>query len=186
MVAGDRIGQHMEFEERLGESLRPQSRRALAAIAETYRDGVALAHEATNHLDVQGAVPRTGVLFVVEARLEHGTVRRLDRHEAGTLGIVELRPALVGGEAKADLEAAGIIDAEPSRSIDQREGLPRSGLRRTIGRHRRGAGQSLRHRIWQRLPVRHRMMRCRRRHRAVNPVHGVTVACPSGEPCGFQ
>jgi hypothetical protein len=124
VIAGDRIGQHVELKERLGESLRAQSRRALPAIAETDGNGVALAHETAHHFDIQRAVPRTGVLLVVEACLQDGAVRRLDRHEAGAAGIVELWFGLIRSEPKADFDAAGIVNAEPARRVDDDEGLP--------------------------------------------------------------
>src|SRR5690606_26532912 len=66
VVAGDRIGQDMELEVRLGESLDADAGRAMATIADTNGYRVAFAQEIAHNLDMERAVPRSHILLGVE------------------------------------------------------------------------------------------------------------------------
>ena len=130
IVGGEGVDQHAELEGRLDEGLHAHAGRAVAAIAEAHRDRVALVQEAAHDADHQRLVPRPDVQLGIVAHVEHGAVGGLDGRVVRALGIVELRPAHVAGEALHDLDRAGVVDAEVAGRVDQRDRLEAAGLDR--------------------------------------------------------
>ena len=137
VVGGDRVGQHAELELALAVGLQADAGRALPAVAEADGDGVAGGQEVLHHADVERAAPGPDVALELPLGVEHGAVGSFNRGVAGALRVAELHRAEVGGEAEADLDRAGVVDAERAGRIDQREALQGARLE-APGRRQRG------------------------------------------------
>src|SRR6266851_6749393 len=114
MTGGDGIRQNLKLKERIGEGLHAETRRARTRIAKSRRDGITFAHETLHDANADGAIPRTCIELVVVFRVEHGAVARLDSYIVRRGRILELWLPLIGGEAEADPDCTGVVDAEPA------------------------------------------------------------------------
>ena len=141
IVGGDGIGEHSELELAFAIGLHANAGRALATIAEADRDGVAGRQEVLHHADVERAAPRADVALELPLRLEGGAVGGLNCGVALALRIGELHRPEVGGEPEADLDRAGVVEAEGAGGIDQRKALQRARLEASRGGQRRRAHQ---------------------------------------------
>ena len=141
VVGGDGIGEHAELELAFAIGLHANAGRALPAVAETDGDGVAGRQEVLHHADVERAAPRADVALELPLRLEGGAVGGLHGGVALALRIGELHRPEVGGEAEADLDRAGVVDAEGAGGVDQRKALQRARLEAPRRGQRRRAHQ---------------------------------------------
>ena len=138
LVGRERIDRGAQLDARLAVGLQPVAGRALPAVAEPHRDGVALAQVAAADPDQDGVRPRPDV-EAVEPVFELGAVARLDRGVVRGGGLVELRLAHVRGGAPRDLQHAGVVDAELARRVDDGQLLVGAGDERAGRREHRGA-----------------------------------------------
>src|SRR5262249_50601747 len=125
VISCDRIGEDAELELRLAVGLQTDARRAEPTVAESYRYPVARAQKILHHTDIERAAPGADIALELPLGLECRTVRGLHRCVALSHWISELNWSKVCCKAKPNLDGAGIVDAEGSSRIDQRQSLQR-------------------------------------------------------------
>jgi len=118
LVGCESVDGGLELDERLAIGLQPVARRALPAVAETYRERIAGAQITAPDTDEQRVRVWPDV-ETVEPDIELGAVARLDGGEVRHGRLVELRLAHVRRGAPRDLYHAGVIDAKLACRVGQ-------------------------------------------------------------------
>ena len=125
VVGGEGVDEHLEGEVGLDRRLHPIAGRAVAPVAKPHRDCVALPQKAVGNAHEHGADPWPDVV-AIGLELQHRAVARDRGRVVGGFGIGELWAARVRRRAPADLDGAGIVDAEVARGVGDRDLLVRS------------------------------------------------------------
>ena len=142
VVRGEGVNEHLEREVGLDRRLHAIAGRAAAAIAKPHCDGVALAQKAVGNAHEYGANPWPDVV-AIGLELQHRAVARDRGRIVGGLGIGKLRAARVRRRTPADLDGAGIVDAEVARGVGDGDLLVRSRDEAAGGRDRHRADPPL-------------------------------------------